>query len=217
MALLAAVDVSRHYQLGDRRFLALSNVTTTVEAGEFKVVKGPSGAGKSTLLQLLSGLDKPSSGQVLLRGEDIYQLADTRLSRLRNHSFGFVFQTPHMLHQKSVLDNVLLPSLYAPTGCDYTSRATQLLSYVGLSQLESRSPSTLSGGELQRVGFARALLMDPVIIFADEPTGSLDQAASNRLLDMLREQTDKGRAVVMATHDQQAMSYGSATLILEKQ
>lgn len=216
MTLLSATRISRHYNLGERCFMALHPLSIDIAEGEFKVVVGPSGAGKSTLLQLLSGLDRPSSGKVILQGEDIYQLPDTELSQLRNSSFGFVFQTPYMLAHKTVLENVLLPALYAPSEGAYIERAHELLRYVGLAGLEARSPATLSGGELQRVGFARALLINPAIIFADEPTGSLDRSASTLILNMLRDQTENGRAVIMATHDPQAMEYGSQKLQLEK-
>jgi len=216
MTVLSATNISRQYGVGARHFLALHPVSIDLCRGEFRVVVGPSGAGKSTLLQLLSGLDKPSSGQVILQGKDIYQLPDAELSLLRNHSFGFVFQSPYMMAHKSVLENVLLPSLYTRVNGRYLERAQELLSYVGLAEFESRSPATLSGGELQRVGFARALLMDPAVIFADEPTGSLDKSTSKLILDMLQDQTDHGRAVLMATHDPQAMKYGSHTLSLEK-
>lgn len=196
--------------------MALAKVSIVVEAGEFKVITGPSGAGKSTLLQLLGGLDRPSTGEVRLQGNDIYHLSDAALSKLRNHSFGFVFQTPYMLPHRSVLDNVMLPSLYTDAEGEHRSRALELLRYVGLEAFEARNPATLSGGELQRVGFARALLMNPAVVFADEPTGSLDRATSTIILDLLREQTQSGRAVVMATHDPQAMEYGGQNFHLEK-
>ena len=217
MSLLSGCEISRCYDIGERQFVALDKISLDFCEGEFTVVTGPSGAGKSTLLQVLSGLDGPSRGRVLLRGQDIYSLSDTALSQLRNHSFGFVFQTPYMLPHKNVLDNILLPSLYAEDGADYQNRALELLDYVGLCGFNKRSPATLSGGELQRVGFARALLMSPDVIFADEPTGSLDQAASALILNMLKDQTHSGRAVVMATHDPQAMTYGVQKICLEKQ
>ena len=216
MTLLSATQVSRQYRVGERSLVALHPVSIDVDEGEFKVVIGPSGVGKSTLLQLLSGLDRPTTGTVLLRDKDIYQLGDCKLSELRNHSFGFVFQTPYMLPHKTVLQNVLLSSLYASVSGEYVQRARELLAYVGLAALETRSPATLSGGELQRAGFARALLMNPAVIFADEPTGSLDRATSKLILDLLREQTESGRAVIMATHDPHAMAYGSERLVLEK-
>lgn len=217
-SLLAADTVYRDYHNGTGTVRALSPVSLHVSPGEFLVIRGPSGSGKSTLLALLSGMDRPSGGEVRFHGEPLDLNDETRMARIRNGHFGFIFQSPHVLHDRTVLENVALPARYHPTMSllQAAERATRLLDYVGLGSLAARLPKTLSGGELQRVAFARALLCDPDIIFADEPTGNLDGDNSCKILDLLREQCDAQRTVIMVTHDERAMSYGSRLMTLDK-
>lgn len=216
--LLVADNVCRHYRVGNGTVQALAPISLTVDRGDFIVVRGASGSGKSTLLALLAGLEIPSDGQVQFLGYSLDLARPPELARIRNRHFGFVFQSPHMLHDRTVIENVMLPAHYNPllSPQEAKQRAYQLLSYVGLETLIDRRPQTLSGGELQRAAFARALLCNPDILFADEPTGNLDAENSQSLLKMLREQCQQQRAVVMVTHDELAMNYGTRFLVLDK-
>ena len=196
----------------------MAEVSLEVQGGEFLVVTGPSGSGKSTLLNILGGLDQPTTGEVVYRDQSLSMLDEPALARLRNDTFGFVFQTPHTLPDKSVLENILLPFQYGTQMPDREKyeHADALLAYVGLTDLAARYPNTLSVGELQRVVFARALVRDPEIILADEPTGSLDAENSKRLLDLLDDQAQKGRTIIMVTHDERAMAIGTRQLRVDK-
>ncbi len=216
--ILAAVDICRYFAVGQRRIQALAPVSFDVSGGDFLVVTGPSGSGKSTLLNLLSGFDKPSEGEVLFHGDVLAEMSDRVASDLRNSSFGFIYQTPHVLSDKTVLENVMMPYRYGlwREPREAGKRCLELLDYVGIADLADRFPGTLSGGELQRTVFARALVREPEIIFADEPTGSLDGRNSEKILNLLKEQTRSGRTVIMVTHDEDAISYGSSRLILSK-
>ena len=219
MSVLEADSVSRTYAQSTARVNALRPVSLRVEAGEFLAVTGPSGSGKSTLLNLLSGLDTPSGGAVRFDGRTLSSLQEPDLAILRNRSFGFIFQTPHVLPYKTVAENVALPFHYGGRSTDRKQikrRVESLLEYVGLAAQKDRSPSTLSGGELQRVVFARAMVGEPGVIFADEPTGSLDAENSKRLLELLKEQASLGKMVIMASHDRTAVSYATGHCVLDK-
>lgn len=216
--ILRAVNISRDYAIGKRRVRALEPVDVEVGAGQFWVVTGPSGSGKTTLLNLLSGFDRPTAGVVTYRGTRLAALSDFRVAQLRNASFGFIHQTPYLMSHKTVLENVALPFLYGAWlgSGKVRRRCCEMLEYVGLLELEKRYPATLSGGEMQRVVFARALVRDPEVIFADEPTGNLDADNSGRILKMLKQQSELGRCVIMVTHDADAVHYGSYRLSLAK-
>ena len=218
MVILEACKIRRSFIIGNTPSLALAEQSLAVQEGEFLVLTGPSGSGKSTLLNLLSGLDKPSHGEVRYRGQSLATMSQEEIARLRNLSFGFIFQTPHLLPDRTVVENVQLPFHYGPSELQSTieEKCLKLLAYVGMADLASRYPDTLSGGEMQRVVFARALARRPEIIFADEPTGSLDAGNSKRILELLKEQTEKGRSVIMATHDADGIAYGTRVIRLEK-
>lgn len=218
MIIVEARGVSRRFALQEKQVVALPLVSLEVRAEEFVAVTGPSGSGKSTLLNLLSGLDTPTSGEVFFRGESLASLRDRQLARLRNEAFGFIFQTPHILPYKTVAENVALPLQYdhRRSAAAMQSSVDALLSYVGLSDLAPRYPTTLSGGELQRLVFARALVNNPAVIFADEPTGSLDAENSRRLLELLREQAHCGTPIIMASHDPRAIEYSTRRIDLDK-
>ena len=211
-------DLQRDFRVGERRFSALRPTSITLRAGQFTVITGPSGSGKSTLMNLLSGLDQPSAGEVYLQGRALHRMNAVQLAAVRNRFFGFVFQSPHVLNVMTVLENVLLPFHYAETGvtAQARQRAAQLLEHVGLADFARRYPNTLSGGELQRLVFARALVRDPQVIFADEPTGNLDGENSRRLLGLLAQQAQQGRSVLMVTHDAESVTYGSDVFIMDK-
>ncbi|MBF0380565.1 MAG: ABC transporter ATP-binding protein [Magnetococcales bacterium] len=218
MALLLGRNLTRTYSVGRQLVTALATVSLEVIAGHFLVITGPSGAGKSTLLNLLSGLEKPTSGEVLYKNISLSKINESKLANIRNSAFGFIFQIPHVLPHKTVFENVAMPFNYGTISDPdhYKRLCLEHLEYVGLGKLVDRSPNTLSGGELQRLVFARALVRNPEVIFADEPTGSLDAANSTIILDLLKEQADRGRAVVMVTHEKEAMAYGSDILELKK-
>jgi len=216
--LLEAQKVSRFFHSGKNRSFALQEVSVAVRSGEFLVITGPSGAGKSTLLNLLGGLDRPSQGDVRYNGRRLAAMNDSQVAMLRNISFGFMFQTPHLLTDRTVAENVSLPFHYGTPIAqnEIQDRCRELLEYIGMADMAGRFPDTLSGGEMQRVVFARALVRRPKVIFADEPTGSLDADNSERILVLLQEQTRQGCAVVMVSHDPEAVRYGSRVIRLEK-
>ncbi len=215
---LFARRVGKAFDAGERKILALAPVSLEARKGEFIALTGPSGSGKSTLLNLLSGLERPTTGRVVVGGCDLGRTNDQALAAMRNRQFGFMFQTPHALRGRSVRDNVALPLRYARPDDDEVGqkRVEELLNYVGLDAFAGRLPATLSGGELQRLAFARALVMDPAVIFADEPTASLDDVNANTLLSLLAEQARHGRLVIMATHDPFARAFAFRELRLQK-
>ncbi len=216
--ILQAVDISRSYMLGKTSVQALAPLSVSINEGDFLVITGPSGSGKSTLLNLLSGFDRPSTGKVLFRNSVLGEMADGPAAALRNRSFGFIYQTPHLLNDKTVIENVALPFHYGSWlhKRKVLQRCSDLLEYVGLADLADRYPGTLSGGEMQRVVFARALAREPEILFADEPTGSLDSDNAEKIMTMLKQQAGRGCAVIMVTHDVDAAGYGSVFLTLTK-
>ncbi len=182
---------------------ALAGVDLTIERGELVALTGPSGSGKSTLLHLAGALDLPSHGDVLINGTSIASLDAAGRARLRNAAVGFVFQAFHLAPGLTVFENVALPAILAKRpASEIRERVEQLLDLVGLTARTTRRPSELSGGEQQRAAVARALVMDPAIVLADEPTGNLDTAAGGLVVDLLLASHRAGRTVVIATHDQ---------------
>jgi len=218
LIIIEAINISRVFNIGQRDIVALSPLSLKLQMGEFLVISGASGSGKSTLLNMLSGLDRPSGGDIFYRQQLLEDFNDKELAQLRNTSFGFVFQTPHTLPDKTVMENVALPFQYGPPSIstDIGDRVYRLLQYVGLDDLAERFPNTLSVGELQRLVFARALVMDPDVIFADEPTGSLDADNSSRIVELLRDQARRNRTIVMVTHDPRSIGVGTRHLQLDK-
>jgi len=216
--MLAAIQISRTFTGDGGRDLALAPVSLQVDPGDFLVISGPSGSGKTTLLNLLSGLDRPTTGRILFAGQNLAEMAPAERAALRNASFGFIFQTPHLLFDRTVAENVTLPFHYGRVAARsaIARKVADLLSYVGLEDLAGRRVATLSGGEMQRVVFARALVRSPQVIFADEPTGSLDSDNSRRILALLQEQAAGGRLVILVSHDPQVAVYGTVRVNLAK-
>ncbi|NQV23606.1 MAG: ABC transporter ATP-binding protein [Rhodopirellula sp.] len=196
-------DVRKTYQGGSGAVLAVDGVSLSLEAGEFVAVQGPSGCGKSTLLLLAGGLLAPESGSVQVAGEDPYALAPDARSRFRAENIGFVFQQFHLVPYLSVLDNVLAPSI-ATGSTGQESRAKELIERFGLTHRIQHVPGELSSGERQRAALARALLNQPKVLLADEPTGILDTENATEVLKHLREFASSGGAVLLVTHDAQA-------------
>jgi putative ABC transport system ATP-binding protein len=208
VALVSVTDLVKEYSLGTARVPALKGVTFDIEPGRLVSVMGPSGSGKSTLLHLMGGLDTPTSGSVVIDGHDLADLDDAELTIFRRRRLGFIFQFFNLLPTMTAWENVALPRLLDGEKLkDVEPRAVELLAKVGLGNRVAHKPSQLSGGEMQRVAVARALVADPVLVLADEPTGNLDSASGQAVLDLLRNiVTEEGRTVVIVTHDAKAAS-----------
>lgn len=219
MSLLTTHQLSKSYSGASETRLLFEDLSLSVDKEEFIGITGPSGCGKSTLLNILSSLDTPSQGHVVFDGTQIDRLGDTELAKLRNQHFGFVFQTPHHLPTKTVLENVLLPLQYqgSPILKSQRVRAQSLLASVDLKHCQNRLPTFLSGGELQRMVFVRAIVNHPEIIFADEPTGSLDRENAITILELLRAETKKETSVIMVSHDSSAIEYCTRSIALDQQ
>jgi lipoprotein-releasing system ATP-binding protein len=218
MTVLEATDLAKSYVGGDGGTISvLDGVHLQVERGEMVAIVGASGAGKSTLLHLLGALDRPSRGSVRIAGEQVNGLSDEELSLLRNRKVGFVFQFHHLLREFSAVENVMMPMRIGGIEDDLArQRAADLVARVGLGQRMSHRPSELSGGEQQRTAVARALAMDPAVLLADEPSGNLDHANSERLHDLLVEiSRDLEIAMVVVTHNQSLASRADRVLLLE--
>ncbi|OFW58712.1 MAG: ABC transporter ATP-binding protein [Actinobacteria bacterium RBG_16_64_13] len=202
---LAASDLSKHYGNAAVRVAAVEGVSLTVERGEFVAIMGPSGSGKSTLLSILGAMNPPTGGRVLIDEIDVYQLRQDRQADLRREYLGFVFQQLELIPYLTALENVMLPlAILKEDG--KRDRALAALERVGLDEAKAnRLPSALSGGEQGRVAIARAVVNDPPIILADEPTGSLDTATGDQVLSLLRQLAGHGHAVIMVTHNPESL------------
>ncbi|MFF8467687.1 ABC transporter ATP-binding protein [Streptomyces griseus] len=222
-AALGLEGVSRSYgrRGSNRRTTALDGVSCAVPAGSFTAVVGPSGSGKSTFLQVAAGLDRPTSGTVRIAGTDLGSLSEAALTRLRRDRVGFVFQSHalNLVPSLSIEENVVLPLVLGgadPGGPDVLAGGRELLARVGLAGRGGDGPSTLSGGQQQRVAVARALVTEPEVIFADEPTASLDPESAALVLALLRDAVRiEGRTVVMVTHDPVAASWADTVLTMD--
>ncbi|MFE2586458.1 ABC transporter ATP-binding protein [Streptomyces sp. NPDC059378] len=207
-------SVSRRYGTGDSAVTALDRVSLAVPQGTFIAVMGPSGSGKSTLLQCAAGLDRPTSGSVVVGGTDLTRLSETRLTLLRRERIGFVFQSFNLLPSLTAEQNVALPLRLARRRPP-RARVREVLEQVGLGDRARHRPTELSGGQQQRVALARALITRPEVLFGDEPTGALDTHTGREVLKLLRAMVDtEGRTVVMVTHDPVAASYADRVVFL---
>ena len=217
-AILQGRDLTKAYLLGETTVDALRGVSLSVAPGEFVALMGPSGSGKSTLLQLLGGLDRPTSGDVVLDGEVISELSDDRATRLRRDRTGFVFQSFNLIPLLDVTENVALPFTIAgqDTGRgELAERIRDVIALVDLTGKEHHKPDQLSAGEQQRVAVARALVTRPALLFADEPTGNLDYTTGREILDALwRSCDERGQTIVLVTHDSKAAAYADRVHVL---
>jgi putative ABC transport system ATP-binding protein len=207
-AMLEMTHVTKTYRVGGQTVRALDDIDLALTGGEFVSIVGPSGAGKSTLLHLLGALDRPDSGSIRFQGNEIGDLNDEKQSEFRRHSVGFVFQFFNLLPTMSAWENVAVPKLLDGARMSKVkTRALDLLALVGLSERAEHRPSELSGGQMQRVAVARALMMDPPLILADEPTGNLDTKTGAAIMALLTDVAHQdGRSVVMVTHNLEAAS-----------
>lgn len=209
-------DVRKVYTQGTREVRALDGLTLDVPRGDFLAVMGPSGSGKSTFLHLSGGLDLPTSGSVVVDGQDTSKLGDDGLTLLRRRRIGFVFQFFNLMPSLRVVENIALPLMLDHRALsDALPKAEALLARVGLAARRDHFPDELSGGEMQRVAIARALVIDPALLLADEPTGNLDSATGRGILELLKEVAEKeGRTIVMVTHDESAAAWAKRTVRL---
>lgn len=202
MSLVFLEDVKKSYRIGDQEIRALDGVSLRIEEGEFLAIIGPSGSGKSTLMHLLGCLDTPSSGRMEICGHNLSSASADKLAEVRNREIGFVFQAFNLLPKLDVVRNVELPLVYSGISrAERRARAIEVATSVGLGERLGNRPTQLSGGQCQRVAIARALVNRPRILFGDEPTGNLDSATGELILEMFRQLNRDGKTVVLVTHD----------------
>ena len=201
-------NITKSFHVGEQDLQVLKGINLIIQQGEFTAIMGTSGSGKSTLMNLLGCLDVPTSGRYILTGRDVTHLTDDELSELRNEHIGFVFQSFYLLPYATVLENVLLPTLYREKKKDRArDRAVELLKLIGLEGRMRFRPTQLSGGEQQRVAICRALINDPELLLADEPTGQLDSHTATEIMNVLTQMNQRGKTVVVITHDAGIASY----------
>lgn len=212
MALARVSNVTKIYEPDGEPVVAVDNVSLEVEAGEFVALMGPSGCGKSTLLHILGAMDRPSRGKAWIDDKSIHNLSEDELTHVRRTSVGFVFQFFHLLPTMTIEENVALPLLLASRSDVDSKRVYSLLEKVGLKHRRSYTPNKLSGGELQRAAIARAIVHNPSLVVADEPTGNLDSENGKVILELLARLAAAGTSIVMATHSIDAAAFASRTI-----
>ena len=213
--LIRARDLRKTYHVGDQVVHALDGLDLDIHANEYVALMGPSGSGKSTLMNMLGCLDSPTSGTYILNDQDVSRLEDDALADIRNREIGFVFQTFNLLPRYTALENVALPMVYAGMGkVERMARAEEVLHQVGLGDRMDHRPNELSGGQRQRVAVGRALVMKPSIILADEPTGNLDTATSQEVMELFGDIQKAGNTVILVTHEEDIAAYAHRTVRL---
>jgi ABC-type lipoprotein export system ATPase subunit len=200
--IIRVADVSRHFEMGEERVVALDHVSLEIQRGEYVGLTGPSGSGKSTLLYVMSGMDRPTSGDIWVLGQKISEMDENALAEYRRGGIGFVFQSFNLVSSMTALQNVELPLIFAGKPLRARrERAAELLTRVGLANRLDHKPNQMSGGQQQRVAIARALVNDPAVVYADEPTGNLDSHSGAEVVALLRELHNEGRTIVLISHD----------------
>lgn len=200
--------ITKTFRVAEQDVNVLKGINLKIKKGEFSAIMGPSGSGKTTLMNILGCLDTPSSGSYLLSGKEVANLTDDELSIIRNEHIGFIFQSFFLLPYATVLENVLLPTLYIEKDSkDYKKKAKEILKLIGLEDKMKYRPNQLSGGQQQRVAVARALINDPDLLLADEPTGQLDSKTSTEIMNLLSDMNKKGKTIILITHDNNIASY----------
>ena len=211
--IIHAEDLWRTYQMGAEEILALRGVTFEIQKGEYVAVMGPSGSGKSTLMNLIGCLDTPSKGRYVLRGKVVSEMNDDELAAVRNREIGFVFQTFNLLPRATALHNVELPLVYAGIPKEKRiEQAKRALAMVDLADRMTHKPNELSGGQRQRVAMARALVMNPSILLADEPTGNLDTATGEEIMRLFERLHDEGNTIILVTHEKDIADHARRTI-----
>ena len=209
-------NIVKSYVSGNTAFNALDNVSLCINQGEFISITGPSGSGKSTLMHIVGLLDNPTSGQVLLEGQDISHLNEEELAKTRNVTLGFVFQQFNLLAKTSATENVSLPLLYSDVPkSERLSKSIEMLEKVGLGDKLKNTPAQLSGGQQQRVAIARALINNPKIIMADEPTGNLDSKSGKEIIELFHQLHREGRTIILVTHDLELARQAERLIIIK--
>lgn len=215
MSIISLRDVHKVYDMGAEQVRALNGVDLEIQRGEYVAIMGPSGSGKSTLMNLIGCLDTPTSGSYILNGTAVEKLTDHELAAIRNKEIGFVFQTFNLLARTDALQNVELPLVYAGMPRkERRERAARALERVGLADRAHHQPNELSGGQRQRVAVARALVNDPSILLADEPTGNLDTATSQEIMELFAELHGQGNTVLLVTHEQDIAEHAKRRIVL---
>ena len=210
MSLLELKHLGKKYKIGTEEINALRNIDLKIEKGEYVALMGPSGSGKSTLMNIVGCLDSPSEGKYFLNGKEVSKMTEDELAGIRNNEIGFIFQTFNLVPRSSALDNVALPLVYAGIKKDERlKRAKQTLVEVGLGDRISHKPNELSGGQRQRVAVARALVNNPSIILADEPTGNLDSKTSEEIMSLFREIHKLGNTIIVVTHEEEIAQHAN--------
>lgn len=209
-------DVSKEYGEGDTKFVALDAVNFEIKKGEFLAIVGPSGSGKSTIMNILGLLDKPTTGTYRLDGQETSMMSEDNLARYRNKKIGFVFQSFNLLPRTSAQDNVSLPLIYSGVSkLERVSRAREVLESVGLGDKLLSKPNQLSGGQQQRVAVARALVTNPEVILADEPTGNLDSKSGKEVMDIFKKLHKEGKTIVLITHDHEVARNAKRVVVVK--
>lgn len=216
--MISCQSISKSYRKGANTVTPLENLNLEVPGGEFLALMGPSGSGKTTLLNLISGIDSPTSGTLLIDGENISDFSRKQLTKWRSRKVGYIFQMYHLIPVLTAFENVELPLLITPLSrAERRAKVEEALELVGLRERSHHTPAELSGGQEQRVAIARALVGDPPLLVADEPTGDLDRESANGILSLLQSLSrDKGKTIVMVTHDARAAAAAHRTMHLEK-
>ncbi len=207
-------EISKIYGEDIGRVVALDKVSLQVDKGNFMAIMGPSGSGKSTLLNIIGGLDRPSSGEVILEGERIDDLDENALVDIRRGKIAYVFQQYHLLPSLTALENVLLPLVFCGAKIQ-ENKALEILERVGLGKRTGHKPSQLSGGEQQRVAIARALVGSPSLILADEPTGNMDRRTGGEIMSLFTQLHEEGHGIIMVTHDTEVAGFANAIIVLQ--
>ena len=214
-ALMVLKGITKSFKNGQESLQVLKGIDLSVDEGDFVAIMGPSGSGKSTLMNIIGLLDQPTTGSYQLEGEDVADLSENRLAKVRNDQIGFIFQQFFLLPKLSAQKNVELPLIYAgKSPRERKQRAEQFLKKVGLSDRSHHLPSELSGGQKQRVAIARALSNDPAIILADEPTGALDTKTGTQIMDLLTQLNREGKTIVMVTHEPEIADYARSKIVI---
>ena len=216
MNIIEVKGLEKTYLLGDIEVNALRGVSFDIEKSQFSAIMGPSGSGKSTLMHIIGCLDTPTKGEYLLNGENVANMSEDQLAKIRNRDIGFVFQKFHLLPRSTALENVVLPLKYAKVDkSERISKAEETLKLVGLGDRMNHKPSELSGGQQQRVAIARALVNSPTILFADEPTGNLDSKTGKEVMSLLHELNSKGQTIVVITHEKEIADQTERTIFIK--